>query len=45
MNLYPGGHTGIEYRMFYAREADLNGVEYDPSYQALMLVFGTSLGD
>lgn len=45
LNLYPGGHTGIEYRMFWGREADLNGVEYDPSYQALMLVFGTSLGN
>ena len=44
LNLYPGGHVGLEYRLFQGREARINGVDLDPSYQALMLVIGTSVG-
>jgi len=44
LHLYPGGHAGLQYRVFRGSDLDLNGLSVSPDYEALLVVFGTSFG-
>lgn len=44
LHLYPGGHAGLQYRVFRGSDLQLNGLSVSPDYEALMVVFGTSFG-